>query len=120
MAWPAYDWMGVAKAALESTLPVPGPRPGAAGVRVNLVRPGRCGPMAANSIPGFDQFEGVWSGRAPLGWDMSDAEPAARGCVALLSDWFPRDDRRDRPRGRRRARDRGVTGLRAAAVRVDG
>jgi enoyl-[acyl-carrier protein] reductase I len=45
---------------------------------------------AAKSIPGFDEFEGVWSTRAPIGWDLSDPEPAARGCVALLSDWFPR------------------------------
>jgi enoyl ACP reductase len=45
--------------------------------------------MAMRSIPGAEQFEGVWADRAPLGWDMSDAEPAARGCVALLSDWFP-------------------------------
>jgi enoyl ACP reductase len=45
--------------------------------------------MAAKSIPGFERFVEVWAGRAPLGWDLGNAEPAARGCVALLSDWFP-------------------------------
>jgi enoyl-[acyl-carrier protein] reductase I len=46
--------------------------------------------MAAKSIPGFDEFEGVWATRAPIGWDLNDAEPAARACVALMSDWFPK------------------------------
>jgi enoyl-[acyl-carrier protein] reductase I len=45
--------------------------------------------MAAKSIPGFDTYEEVWAGRAPLGWDVNNTEPAARACVALLSDWFP-------------------------------
>jgi enoyl-[acyl-carrier protein] reductase I len=45
--------------------------------------------MAARSIPGFDQFEGEWAKRAPLGWELTDPEPAARACLALLSDWFP-------------------------------
>jgi enoyl-[acyl-carrier protein] reductase I len=89
VAWPAYDWMGVAKAALESTARYLARELGPRGVRVNLMSAGPLRTMAARSIPGFDQFEGVWAGRAPLGWDMSDAEPAARGCVALLSDWFP-------------------------------
>jgi enoyl-[acyl-carrier protein] reductase I len=45
--------------------------------------------MAAKSIPGFSAFEDAWQQRAPLGWSISDAEPVARACVALLSDWFP-------------------------------
>ncbi|HEY6480152.1 MAG TPA: enoyl-ACP reductase FabI [Streptosporangiaceae bacterium] len=89
VAWPSYDWMGVAKAALESTSRYLARDLGPRGVRVNLVSAGPLKTVAANSIPGFDRFEGVWSGRAPLGWNMSDAEAAARGCVALLSDWFP-------------------------------
>ena len=89
VAWPAYDWMGVAKAALESTARYLARDLGPRGIRVNLVSAGPVKTMAARSIPGFDQFEGVWSKRAPLGWDLSDGEPAARGCVALLSDWFP-------------------------------
>jgi len=30
-----------------------------------------------------------WQRRAPLGWSLEDAEPTARGCIALMSDWFP-------------------------------
>ena len=89
VAWPAYDWMGVAKAALESTARYLARALGPQGIRVNLMSAGPVRTMAAKSIPGFDQFEDVWAGRAPLGWDLSNAEPAARGCVALLSDWFP-------------------------------
>jgi len=89
VAWPAYDWMGVAKAALESTARYLARDLGPHGIRVNLVSAGPIKTMAARSIPGFDQFEGLWSDRAPLGWDLANAEPAARGCVALLSDWFP-------------------------------
>ena len=90
VAWPKYDWMGVAKAAYESTSRYLARDLGPAGVRVNLVAAGPVKTTAANSIPGFDAFEDVWGTRAPIGWDLSDPEPAARGCVALLSDWFPR------------------------------
>jgi enoyl ACP reductase len=89
VAWPAYDWMGVAKAGLESTARYLARDLGPKGIRVNLMSAGPVKTMAAKSIPGFDQFENVWADRAPLGWDLTDAEPAARGCVALLSDWFP-------------------------------
>ena len=89
VAWPGYDWMGVAKAALESTARYLARDLGPRGIRVNLISAGPVKTMAARSIPGFDQFEGVWSQRAPLGWDLANAEPAARGCVALLSEWFP-------------------------------
>ena len=89
VAWPAYDWMGVAKAALESTARYLARDLGPHGVRVNLISAGPLKTMAARSIPGFAGFEGVWAQRAPLGWDLSNAEPAARACVALLSDWFP-------------------------------
>src|SRR5215469_13172771 len=89
VAWPSYDWMGVAKAALESTARYLARDLGPRGIRVNLMSAGPLKTMAARSIPGFDRFEGVWSERAPLGWDLSNAEPAARGCAALLSDWFP-------------------------------
>jgi enoyl-[acyl-carrier protein] reductase I len=88
-AWPAYDWMGVAKAALESTSRYLARDLGGRGVRVNLVAAGPLKTMAAKSIPGFSAFEDVWSTRAPLGWDTGDAEPVARACVALMSDWFP-------------------------------
>jgi enoyl-[acyl-carrier protein] reductase I len=89
VAWPAYDWMGVAKAGLESTSRYLARELGPRKIRVNLVSAGPLRTMAARSIPGFAQFEDAWSGRAPLGWNNSDVEPVARSCVALLSDWFP-------------------------------
>lgn len=90
VAWPGYDWMGVAKAALESTSRYLARDLGADGVRFNLISAGPIKTMAAKSIPGFDQFDSVWGDRAPLGWNLTDPEPAARGVVALLSDWFPK------------------------------
>ncbi|HET9690358.1 MAG TPA: enoyl-ACP reductase FabI [Acidimicrobiales bacterium] len=89
VAWPGYDWMGVAKAALESTARYLARDLGADGIRVNLVAAGPVRTLAAKSIPGFSLFEEVWDGRAPLGWDITDPEPVARACVALLSDLFP-------------------------------
>lgn len=89
VAWPTYDWMGVAKAALESTSRYLARDLGPAGIRVNLVAAGPIRTMAAKSIPGFDDFENVWKTRAPLDWDLDDPSPAARACVALMSDWFP-------------------------------
>jgi len=89
VAWPGYDWMGVAKAGLESCARYLARDLGGQGIRVNLVAAGPLRTMAAKSIPGFDRFEDVWGKRAPLGWDIGDPEPAARACVALLSDWFP-------------------------------
>ena len=89
VAWPAYDWMGVAKAGLESASRYLARELGPRGIRVNLVSAGPLRTMAAKSIPGFHQFEDAWSERAPLGWDNTDIEPVARSSVALLSDWFP-------------------------------
>lgn len=89
VAWPTYDWMGVAKAALEATTRYLARDLGPQGVRVNLVAAGPIRTMAAKSIPGFEDFESVWQARAPLGWDLDDPGPAARACVALMSEWFP-------------------------------
>jgi meromycolic acid enoyl-[acyl-carrier-protein] reductase len=89
VAWPAYDWMGVAKAGLESCARYLARDLGPRGIRVNLVAAGPLRTMAAKSIPGFAGFEELWPKRAPLGWDITDPGPAARACVALLSDWFP-------------------------------
>ncbi len=89
LAWPSYDWMGVAKAGLESCARYLAKYLGQYQIRVNLMAAGPLRTMAAKSIPGFEQFESMWDGRAPLGWDLSNHEPAARACVALLSDWFP-------------------------------
>ncbi|MCC6435346.1 MAG: enoyl-ACP reductase FabI [Acidimicrobiales bacterium] len=89
VAWPAYDWMGVCKAALESTSRYLARDLGPKQIRVNLVAAGPIKTMAAKSIPGFAAFEDAWAPRAPLGWDVKDPEPVAKACVALLSDWFP-------------------------------
>jgi enoyl ACP reductase len=89
VAWPAYDWMGVAKAGLESASRYLARELGPRRIRVNLVAAGPVRTMAATSIPGFSTFEDAWAARAPLGWDNTDAEPVARGTLALLSDWFP-------------------------------
>src|SRR6266850_1520641 len=85
VAWPAYDWMGVAKAALESTSRYLARELGHRQVRVNLVAAGPVRTMAAKSIPGFSKFEDVWADRAPLGWDVNDGSAVAKACVALLS-----------------------------------
>ncbi|MFC0032466.1 enoyl-ACP reductase FabI [Micromonospora chaiyaphumensis] len=88
-AWPVYDWMGVAKAGLESASRYLALHLGKRGIRSNLVAAGPLRTIAAKSIPGFEQFEDAWAERAPLGWNLTDQEPAARACLALLSDWFP-------------------------------
>jgi enoyl-[acyl-carrier protein] reductase I len=90
VAWPKYDWMGVAKAALESTSRYLARDLGGENIRVNLVAAGPIRTMAAKSIPGFDEFEKVWNERSPLEWDVTDPAPAAKAAVALLSDWFPK------------------------------
>ena len=90
VAWPQYDWMGVAKAALESTTRYLARDLGPENIRVNLVAAGPIRTMAAKSIPGFAEFESVWNQRAPLSWDISDPTPAAKAAVALLSEWFPK------------------------------
>lgn len=88
-AWPVYDWMGVAKAGLESVSRYLARELGGDRIRVNLVAAGPIRTMAASAIPGFSEFEDVWQARSPLGWDVNDATPVAKACVALLSDFFP-------------------------------
>ena len=88
-AWPVYDWMGVAKAAFESTNRYLARDLGPKNVRCNVVAAGPIRTTAAKSIPGFERFEEEWGTRAPLGWDVNDPVPTARACVSLLSDWFP-------------------------------
>jgi enoyl ACP reductase len=89
VAWPAYNWMGVAKSALQSVSRYLAKELGPRGIRSNLVAAGPVRTMAAKSIPGFSKFEDIWDERAPLGWAIDDPEPVAKACVALLSDWFP-------------------------------
>ncbi|MGW0736129.1 enoyl-ACP reductase FabI [Streptomyces sp. NPDC002851] len=89
-AWPQYDWMGPAKAALEATNRYMARDLGKRNIRCNLVSAGPIGSMAAKSIPGFSELASVWDSRSPLTWNLEDPEPAGRGVVALLSDWFPK------------------------------
>ena len=89
IAWPVYDWMGVAKAAFESTNRYLARDLGNRKIRCNLVAAGPLGTVAAKSIPGFEAIVNVWQQRAPIGWDFNDTEPSARAAVALMSDWFP-------------------------------
>jgi enoyl-[acyl-carrier protein] reductase I len=89
VTFPAYNWMGVAKSALQSLNRYLARELGERQIRCNLVAAGPVRTMAAKSIPGFALFEDIWDQRAPLGWDINDPEPVAKACVALLSDWFP-------------------------------
>lgn len=86
VAWPGYDWMGVAKAALEAVTRYLARDVGPRGVRVNAVSAGPLRTVAAKSIPGFELFTDVWHRRAPLGWDVTDPEPVAGAVAWLLSD----------------------------------
>jgi enoyl-[acyl-carrier protein] reductase I len=87
VAWPIYDWMGVAKAALESVARYLARDLGPEGIRVNLVSAGPLGTVAAQGIPGFEQLADLWRRQAPLGWDISDPVPVARTICWLLSDY---------------------------------
>jgi enoyl-[acyl-carrier protein] reductase I len=90
VSWPVYDWMGVAKSALESTCRYLARYLGPDGIRVNVVAAGPLETLAKRAIGGAEEFNEVWASRAPLGWDPKDMEPTARAVVALLSDFFPR------------------------------
>src|ERR671930_1889389 len=85
VAWPAYDWAGVSKAALESINRYLARDLGPRGVRSNLVAAGPLQTVAASNIDGFDVLAEAWQRQAPLGWDMSDPAPVADACLYLLS-----------------------------------
>jgi len=87
VAWPVYDWMGVAKAALESVSRYVARELGPAGIRVNLVAAGPLGTVAARGIPGFEALAELWRSQAPLGWDVADPAPVARAICWLLSEY---------------------------------
>ena len=89
IAWPAYDWMGVAKAALESTSRYLARDLGGRGIRVNLISAGPIKTLAAKGISGFGEIEGEWGRQAPLGWETTNPEPVGKAVVSLLSDWWP-------------------------------
>ena len=87
LAWPIYDWMGVAKAALESVNRYLARDLGPAGIRANLVSAGPIGTVAAQGIPGFETLAELWRAQAPLGWDTADPTPVAKAVCWLLSDY---------------------------------
>jgi enoyl-[acyl-carrier protein] reductase I len=86
LAWPVYDWMGVAKAALESVSRYLARDLGDQNVRVNLISAGPVETPAAQGIPGFDQLAGLWGKQAPLDWNTADPVPVADAVLFLLSD----------------------------------
>lgn len=88
-AWPGYDWMGVAKSALQSVTRYLARDLGKHNIRVNAVSAGPLSTVAAKSIPGFETFDEVWGERSPLPWDTSNPDPVARMVCVLLSDWAP-------------------------------
>ena len=117
VAWPAYDWMGVAKAALESVSRYLARDLGPQGVRVNLISAGPIATPAASGIPGFEQLAETWCGAAPLGWDAgrrdrgrrrrrcscsptSRARSAARSSTSTAAFTPSAPSRRRRPRVR--------------------
>jgi enoyl-[acyl-carrier protein] reductase I len=86
VAWPSYDWMGVAKAALESVSRYLARDLGPRGVRVNLVAAGPIRTAAASGVPGFGELESKWAEQAPLSWQVDDPTPVADAALFLLSD----------------------------------
>jgi enoyl-[acyl-carrier protein] reductase I len=87
VAWPIYDWMGVAKAALESVSRYLSRDLGPKGIRVNLISAGPLATVAARGIPGFEELAELWRTQAPLGWDTRDPAPVAAAICFLLSDY---------------------------------
>jgi enoyl-[acyl-carrier protein] reductase I len=87
VAWPIYDWMGVAKAGLESVARYLARDLGPSGIRVNLVSAGPLGTVAARGIPGFERLASLWPAQAPLGWDLEDPSPVAAAICFLFSDY---------------------------------
>jgi enoyl ACP reductase len=88
-AWPAYDWMGVSKSALQSVTRYLARYLGDDLIRVNAVAAGPIATVAAKSIPGINEFVNAWHERAPLPWDVQDPDPVGRMVCVLLSEWMP-------------------------------
>ena len=118
IAWPAYDWMGVAKAGLESTARYLARDLGPEGIRVNLVSAGPLRTLAAKAIPGFSELEDMWSTRAPARLGQRRPDPDRQGRLRPDVGLLPRHHRRDRARRRRLPRDGCLSRLAArGAVR---
>jgi enoyl ACP reductase len=96
-AVPYYNWMSVAKAALESVNRYVAREVGPHGVRSNLVAAGPIKTLAAKAIAGtatgeatkLEALNTIWDENAPIGWNVSDPTPVAKSVCALLSDWLP-------------------------------
>lgn len=88
VTWPGYNWMGVAKAGLESLARYLARDLGKYQIRVNLVAAGPIASISAGAVEGFDESQTAWSTRAPLSWDGTDLVPTANACIALFSDLF--------------------------------
>ena len=141
VAWPAYDWMGVAKAALESTARYLARDLGPRGIRVNLVSAGPVETAAAGGIPGFSGLAAAWSAGGAAGLGRARPDPgrprrllpalrlvarrsAARSCTSTAA--FTRSARRRsatarssrRPPVSRRARSRRARSARAGSAPV--
>ncbi len=89
VAWPGYNWMGVAKAGLESLTRYLARDCGHHGVRVNLISAGPIRTIAAKRVESFSTFEDDWAQKAPLGWNTKDARGVGTSIAALLSEFFP-------------------------------
>jgi meromycolic acid enoyl-[acyl-carrier-protein] reductase len=89
LAWPIYDWMGVAKAGLEATTRYLARDLGEHNIRVNTVSAGPIRTLAGKNIPGFDAIAGSWEARSPLAWSLTDATAVGQMCAFLMSDWAP-------------------------------
>ena len=120
ISWPTYDWMGVAKAALESTSRYLARYLGPDGIRCNLVAAGPLDTVAKKAIPGASSFNDTWSTRSPLPWDTSDAVPVREGRRGAAERLVPRHHRRDDPRRRRAALHRSLSGRGEARQHVVG
>lgn len=97
-AMPYYNWMGVAKAALESVNRYVAREVGEAKqIRSNLIAAGPIKTLAAKAIAGtatddakqLDQLNTYWDGASPIGWNVNDPSAVAKSVCALLSDWLP-------------------------------
>jgi enoyl-[acyl-carrier protein] reductase I len=83
--FPNYNVMGVAKAALESTVRYLAADVGPKNIRVNAVSAGPIKTLAAAGISGFSNILGIYRDRAPLRRNV-DAAEVAEAAAFLLSD----------------------------------
>jgi enoyl-[acyl-carrier protein] reductase I len=83
-AFPKYNVMATAKAALECSVRYLAYELGPAQIRVNAISAGPVRTLAAKGIPGFDQMESVIEQRSPLGKNIEAAD-VGRAALYLCS-----------------------------------